>query len=81
MIVIERMPQRIETFRVLAAGDVPLGWLRLARDAGRICWIARTPGDAEGRAAAAIRSFCDKAAAIEWLVKNEPVPPPRRVSA
>jgi len=64
--VCERMPDRIDTFQVLAGGFVPVGWIRLDRGKD-IRWVARTPNGS-------IRQFCDKVAAVDWLIAREPAP-------
>lgn len=64
--VCEPMPDRIETFRVLAGGIAPVGWLRLSRET-EIRWVARSLNGS-------IRRFTDKFAAVTWLIEREPAP-------
>lgn len=69
------MPGRLKTYRVVVADDLVLGWIRLDVTARE--WIARTRGSE--RSAASLRRFCDKSAAISWLMEREPDPrPPRK---
>jgi hypothetical protein len=72
MTTIEPMPDRIETFRVMAGGITLIGYLRLAREAALTRWIARDLGSEDS--AASIRRFCDRSRAVEWLVAREPAP-------
>jgi hypothetical protein len=72
MTTIEAMPGRIETFRVLAGGMTLVGYIRMAREAAALRWVARDLGSKDR--AACIRSFYDKGRAVEWLVAREPAP-------
>lgn len=65
--VCEKLPDRIDTFRVLAGGLVHVGWIRLSRGT-EMRWVARHP-------TGLIRRFTDKVAAVAWLIEREPAPP------
>jgi hypothetical protein len=65
------VPDVVDTFRILAGGIAPVGWIRLSRRK-QMRWIARGVGSE--RFAAPVREFCDKAAAVAWPIKREPDP-------
>lgn len=65
-IVCERMQDRIDTFRVLAGGFVHVGWIRLSRGT-EMRWVARAIDGS-------VRRFCDRVAAVSWLIAREPAP-------
>ena len=74
----EVVPGTIDTFKVLAGGLVPVGFIRLSRGK-QMRWVARGLGPT--RSAATVREFTDKSAAVAWLIKCEPDPKPPRVRA
>jgi hypothetical protein len=65
------LPGRLATYRVTVCDDLTLGFIRLDVPRG---WIARTLGAPDGSTAASIRSFSEKAAAIQWLQECKPAP-------
>jgi hypothetical protein len=69
-VVCAPMPGRLATYRVTVCDDLVLGFIRLDVPAQK--WIARTPGSAT--AAASMRRFSDRPAAVQWLADREPAP-------
>jgi hypothetical protein len=70
------LPGRICTYAVVIPYvDIVVGWVRLdVGPPGR--WIARTTGCPQGKTAAQMRHFENRAEAVAFLVEREPIVKP-----
>lgn len=83
--VIEPMPDRISTFRVLTGDPLEpglVGFIRLHDGSKGLVWVARTLGSE--KRAADIRRFRERDLAAGWLLEKavtDPTPKRRKVAA